>query len=719
MNPFFIFLFLISLTGVSYASSDTTPLFSFTAHQVASLKWGAGAGQVALSKVPANNFSPPSFAIDKTENSLYLLDSANQRIVVMNLRDNTFSSIPLFSKGADDFCLWDNHRFYILFSEYKQVRLYNRAGKIVKTFSVGDAITPLGIQCHEKQGVILEGFDGFFYRLSDKTPLQSLPKGQYAFSVKRRNTSQWILRFHQDNKRHRQISVNSQQGKLESLNVIGVDNNGDIYITVEALINEGQSSEKVVMALRKYAPTGKLMAEAELPYSLYAYTLKDFVVTASGDVFQILPLKARFEIIKWRINSRRVFKSFVGKDAQYQQKLFSHTEEQPDDFYPSETPDNDKTLFNQFDQSGTNKAWQNSITRQAIIAKAKEYADYRFRVKSNNITPQHGQKMEGKIVITPISNQGSYTGMPYKWGGSDSLTDFQGGLNVGKKAGDKCTAKHSQCRGQYFGSSRAVGIDCSGLISQVWGLKGKYSTRNLPDISTLLKSKNDLQPGDILNKQGHVRLFSHKDATGRFFVYEATGSHSTLKVIGRSYRLSQLKQYKAYRYKNISGAPVITQPTPSQKQPIEFDKPKNIVQQIKWIQSHNAKATVKLWINAGGKTPLTSRDNITIGYKITGVNSTVSLYFSLFNVSPDGKWSLFINNETVKVNQSYTFPKQVPWQSGQFYKREQRLSLETGREYFKAIVTDTPITWTTFFASENTVELRRVLGVTEMGVDVR
>ncbi|MDM8558255.1 hypothetical protein [Candidatus Parabeggiatoa sp. HSG14] len=716
MNPFFIFLFLISLTGWAYASSETTPLFSFTVHPVASLKWGAGAGQVALSKVPANNFGPPSVVIDGT--SLYLLDSANQRIVVINLRDNAFSSIPLPSKGADDFCLGDNHRFYVLFNEYKQVRLYNRVGKIVNTFSVSDGITPLGIQCHEKQGVILEGFDGFFYRLSDKTPLQFFPKGQYAFSVKRRNTSQWILRFHQDNKKNRQISVNSQQEKLESLNVIGVDEDGYIYLTVEALINEGQPSEKVVMMLRKYAPSGKLIAEGELPYSLYAYTLKDFVVSVSGDVFQILPLKARFEIIKWRINRRGVFKSFVGKKAQYQQKLFSHTEEQSDDFYPSETPDDDNTLFNSLDQAGATKAWQNSITRQAIIAHAKEFANYRFRVKSKNLTSRHGQKMGGKVVITPISNQGTYTGMPYKWGGNNNLSDFQDGLTVGKKAGDKCTAKQSQCRGQYFGSFRAVGIDCSGLISQVWGLKRKYSTRNLPRLSTQLRSKNDLQPGDILNKRGHVRLFSHKDALGRFFVYEATGSHSAWKVIGRSYRLSQLKQYKAYRYKNISGATAIKQPAPPQKQPIEFDKPKNIVQQIKWLQSHNAKATVKLWINADSKTPLTSRDNITIGYKITGVNSTKRLYFSLFNVSPDGKWSLFINNETVKVNQLYAFPKQVPWQSGQFYKREQRLSLETGREYFKAVVTDTPITWATFFASKSTAKLRRVLGVKEMGVNV-
>jgi hypothetical protein len=74
------------------------------------------------------------------------------------------------------------------------------------------------------------------------------------------------------------------------------------------------------------------------------------------------------------------------------------------------------------------------ITRQAIMTKAKAYANYRFYVSQDNITAFSGENVGGKLVITPFSKPGHYVGIPYKWGGNDSLDSFQKGLTMGKKA---------------------------------------------------------------------------------------------------------------------------------------------------------------------------------------------------------------------------------------------------------------------------------------------
>jgi hypothetical protein len=187
------------------------------------------------------------------------------------------------------------------------------------------------------------------------------------------------------------------------------------------------------------------------------------------------------------------------------------------------------------------------ITRQEIMNKAKAYANHKFHVSSDNITSSAGEIIGGKLVITPISKPGYYVGIPYKWGGNDSIERFQRGLDVGKKAGDKCISHLQNCQTNGT-SSQAVGVDTSGFISQVWGLKHKYSTRTLPRISTQRSSMNELEPGDILLKPGRVMLFSHKNS-GHFYVYEP--SRRDWKVTLSSYTLSQLEEYQPYRYNEI------------------------------------------------------------------------------------------------------------------------------------------------------------------------
>jgi cell wall-associated NlpC family hydrolase len=115
---------------------------------------------------------------------------------------------------------------------------------------------------------------------------------------------------------------------------------------------------------------------------------------------------------------------------------------------------------------------QKTVYRQQVIELARKYANQSFWVNSANITSK--RYLGGKYVITPISSPSRHTGIPYKWCGDDTIATVLSGLRYGKKAGDRCT----KCRGRYCGSREAVGVDCSGLISELWQLGQKYSTRN-------------------------------------------------------------------------------------------------------------------------------------------------------------------------------------------------------------------------------------------------
>jgi len=548
---------------VIYPMTSVAALHTFTAHEVASFEWGTEAEQIALTQAPANNFGPPSVLVDETGRSLYLLDSENQRILVFNTTNNTFSSIwlssiplspkqasssaPLSPKNADDLCVMDDGmHFYLLFSRNQKVILYNRTGKVIRTYPIGNDIIPIGIRCHKENGLVFEAFDGQFYHQYDNKALVQIPIGKYAFHVERHNDSQGTIWLHNnETELGGEISVKSQTGLLKTINFIGLDKDKNIYLSVEEVVGEeslteNSKAENVRRFLRKYTPKGELLAQVQLPYSLYAYTYQDLAVTPSGDVFQIVPLKESFEVVKWRSGVQTKKRS--PNSHKLSQKLFSYTESQSKDFHPSETDDG---VAQQKSDRPKQRGYRKSLSRKQIIRQARAYANHRFKVRSANITPRRGTRYGRKRVITPIRRRGSYRGIPYKWGGNNSIASFKAGLRAGKKAGDKCTAKNRRCRGKYFGSSRAVGVDCSGLISQVWGLEKKYGTSRLPRISARI-SKNKLRPGDILNKPGHVMLFSHKNRRGRFCVYEA--SARDWKVAARCYSRSQIREYRAYRY---------------------------------------------------------------------------------------------------------------------------------------------------------------------------
>ena len=157
-------------------------------------------------------------------------------------------------------------------------------------------------------------------------------------------------------------------------------------------------------------------------------------------------------------------------------------------------------------------------TRAEAVAIGATYVQHRWEPWAKSA--RHGRDAAGIEVHTPDrpggradppadgwNPGGPNTGMPYKWGGFDTLERFDAGLRAGKTAGDVYTLEKRRFGGAAV-SAEAVGIDCSGFVSRCWKLSGKHSTSMLFGISRRLPSAAELLPADVMNTGGgHVLLF--------------------------------------------------------------------------------------------------------------------------------------------------------------------------------------------------------------------
>lgn len=138
------------------------------------------------------------------------------------------------------------------------------------------------------------------------------------------------------------------------------------------------------------------------------------------------------------------------------------------------------------------------------------------------------------------------TGVPYCWGCKTRVQDFVNGIDNGLVAGNVCTKSAPQ--------SNILGVDCSGFVSDAWGLKMHVSTRAMSQITRRLPDPWSLQPGDALNKPGsHVMLFMRFTEDRKVEVMEASPNACKGRVCRNVYPLSNLlmRGYQPVRFKGI------------------------------------------------------------------------------------------------------------------------------------------------------------------------
>ena len=211
---------------------------------------------------------------------------------------------------------------------------------------------------------------------------------------------------------------------------------------------------------------------------------------------------------------------------------------------------------------GSSGLFATDLTRDEVIAVARSYASYQWMGRPENV--KKGADAEGVAVMTPSAASASEaqpgwwvvgqtnTGVPYKWGGFDSLESFATGIRKGKAAGDLYNPGKRKLGGAAV-SGEAVGLDCSGFISRCWKLSKKYDTATLAALCVTLPTAADLKPGDIMNyPNGHVVLFHRwlDGAKDHAEFYEAE-PYSKVLASDRSTVELAANGFKALRYRKI------------------------------------------------------------------------------------------------------------------------------------------------------------------------
>jgi len=152
---------------------------------------------------------------------------------------------------------------------------------------------------------------------------------------------------------------------------------------------------------------------------------------------------------------------------------------------------------------------ERAAERAAILERGRAYTEHRWVASEANVL--HGDDGAGVLVHTPDAeySPGGWhadgrvnVGVPYKWGGFDSLAEFDAAVAAGQPAGELTDGVDLDA------SRRAVGVDCSGFVARCWNLPNKQSTRSLGGLSVPLASYAELLPGDLINKyDAHAMLF--------------------------------------------------------------------------------------------------------------------------------------------------------------------------------------------------------------------
>jgi hypothetical protein len=144
---------------------------------------------------------------------------------------------------------------------------------------------------------------------------------------------------------------------------------------------------------------------------------------------------------------------------------------------------------------------------------------------------------------TPVAMRG----MPYDWGGNDSLERFDDKIKRGFVAGN--------IGGTFWsaGSRRVTaGVDCSGLVSNVWHLDHHAGTSELPDLTQPVAQLHHMHIGDVLLlPDHHVALYREQvDLDGASIGIRVTEAASRCGAVCDSvYEIDHFEDYMLRRFK--------------------------------------------------------------------------------------------------------------------------------------------------------------------------
>lgn len=184
------------------------------------------------------------------------------------------------------------------------------------------------------------------------------------------------------------------------------------------------------------------------------------------------------------------------------------------------------------------------VTRENAFSTANAFISSPWTLSLEN------QKTRSNVIvpsyISSVNLSGGATktmyGVPYCWGGYMSVSEFKNKIKAGYTAGNVNTDR------QYGYQAYTAGVDCSGLVSVVYGLSPKKSTSDFAYAGNQSTTWNGICRMDYLVIPGkHVMLFCTRVNATTVLVIDA--STYTNKVSNRAVNQSELIQqgYQLFR----------------------------------------------------------------------------------------------------------------------------------------------------------------------------
>lgn len=290
---------------------------------------------------------------------------------------------------------------------------------------------------------------------------------------------------------------------------------GSIFVRTDEYGTALDGSLDVDSVLHRYDNALRPNGVARIfPDDHFVFIEHDIAITPDGSVYNIIGMRDFVHVLKLRF-----------------------FRELPRVLPQGPPPESVSEILDDFSRGGLSESPTSCVSRSTMMDRAWDYRSNEVYLSSTNVSGSCSGRARPHNLST-----GSYFGVPYDWGGFDSVELFNYSMSIGRQAGDINTSTESCSRG----------VDCSGFVSRVWGLSSKYSTTTLPNISTRFTSRSSFRQGDIANKAGdHTAMFYSNSGSEYAYWYEATTYGDKDKVVRLKHPWSYFDGYKYYRYNNV------------------------------------------------------------------------------------------------------------------------------------------------------------------------
>lgn len=493
---------------------------------------GESKGEIGLSDTLRGGGNGPSTFIVDSDETIYIYDTMNDRINVYRDR-NFLYDIKLPYSGYIMSMVISRGLIYLMDYDFGKIHVLNKKGKLIRSISLPDDIESYrmcGLYTRYDGSVWLycmseidSDESGTYYRIDSiraafKTTTKEFSKDGINFYDMEYITKKNVNIRKTDASGNakdegRIINFTTKEGSVD-LDILNIDSKGKIFIDVFEVLNtsivEGEDT------VRRYY-NGICTGISKIDLSKYKYIPHDLLkVTENGDLYQIVCLDDRVEILKKRFQKPSEFKTDIDNIKTKTETMIKER------LLEEERILKEKTNEYVFELKAIISAPNDrSTTKKTAIA----ICDLPWFYNTENFQKPKGVRVKAPVYLKKSKKSSKHKGIPYCWGGFDGITtssnpyswsNFLDAMDKGKFAGNIDTS--------YGYQQGTAGLDCSGFVSSAAGFSSKLSTYDLASsVYTKSVAEDNVKPFDIyVSKGNHVLFFIKEKNSKEIVTREAT-----------------------------------------------------------------------------------------------------------------------------------------------------------------------------------------------------